>query len=160
MLSTREAEAALTAADVSAAAHIAAAAAAAAICMCSVQPSTAVMPNPVHRVWMVTQLCLLLAMATLATVHHANAQPLNRRAFSGGDALLPTSEDVTSWGADGAVLTAAAPMRSGKQEPVTCPAGVQLGNPDFGKGQFSQGVSYGIPMMQVGRTALYAYMSE
>jgi hypothetical protein len=44
-------------------------------------------------------------------------------------------------------------MKKPKQEAVTCPAGVQPGNPDLGKGQFSQGVSYGIPMMQVGHMA-------
>jgi hypothetical protein len=103
------------------------------------------MPNPVHHVW-VTQLCMLLA--SLTTFHCAHAQP-NRGEWRGGPstAFLPT--DAGLWGAGGVVSTAAAAMKSGKQEWVTCPAGIQPGNPDFGKGQFSQGVSYGIPMMQV-----------
>jgi hypothetical protein len=102
---------------------------------------------PLHRAW-VPQLCLLLLATLLSSIHaHTN---------SGGPitAFAPTDAVLAPLGATGAVSTAAALTNNGKQEAVTCPAGIEPDNPDFGKGQFSQGVSYGIPMMQVGCMAL------
>jgi hypothetical protein len=90
--------------------------------------------------------CLLLA-ALAACLSSAHAQPGMPISW-----LLPTDEGLLgqwlpSSPQPGPVYVAAA--AAADDAPVTCPAGVEPGNPDFGKGQFSQGVSYAIPMMQV-----------
>ncbi|WIA42908.1 hypothetical protein OEZ86_008822 [Tetradesmus obliquus] len=67
---------------------------------------------------------------------------------------LPTSSASLFRAAAAAAAAAAA------DPAATCPPGPQPGNPDYGKGQSSQRVSYGIPMMQVDKLAGVANRSN
>jgi hypothetical protein len=87
--------------------------------------------------------CLLLAALAAfpksTTAHHG--APIS--------GLLPTDAVSSSEAVSVPVSAAAAVTAAADDEPVTCPTGLEPGNPDWGKGKTSQGVSYAVPMLQV-----------
>jgi hypothetical protein len=134
-------------------------------CWC-VQPATGCpMMSARQLPCRVVLLCLVLA--ALATCHSsvpaaAAAHGLASAQHGGaqGSLFMPLVTDLPKATADVSTAAVAALLRCRSApinattepptEPITCPAGLlQPGNPDFCKGQFSQGVTYGIPMMHV-----------
>jgi hypothetical protein len=102
--------------------------------------------SAMHLTQRASLLCLILA-ALAACCSSATSAPF----FNPADAPSILETSTTSSSSSGKASAAAAALLRGAPEDLvtTCPSGPQPGNPDFGKGQFSQGVSYGIPMMQV-----------